>query len=310
MGKNLYKKDIWKKSLSIQRDKSDIRSGAMNILIGAIIILVILIFPFAHFIKGNDTIPIWLWGIFGGDIATLIGSIFSPYISAFFNMWNIAEEEYKIQEEEIKKFEEILKIEHLPLMVTKFENKPSLYLTIKNYGKRKLIELEARLGFVYKFCLNNNSEISECGWRIHYNTIENILDQFEIRPDASYSFGTIVSYSDDFSKIKFGKSQNYTDINSSEAIYTVLIKLDGKIEGEEIFKNKVIEADIFVKPSEKLLCFAAYASTEKIISEDFEEKYLVYREKQKTEVRKNKRDKITKKFSLRKIFSKRLIRLF
>lgn len=291
MEKNLYKKDIWNKSLSIQKEKSDIRSGAMNIFIGAIILLFILIFPFTHFIKGNETIPIWLWGIFGGDIAALIGSIFSPYILAFFDMWKVAAEEHNKQEEIIKNLEKTINPEQLPLLISKIEDQPNIHIVIENFGKNKIVELESKIGFVYKFWFNENKEILERGWRIYSHTINNMLDQSAIRPKDLLSSGTIISYSDKYSKVKFGESQNYDEIGLGEVIYTVHIKLDGRIEGEVIFKNKYFEVDIYAKSSEKILCFARHASENKLISRDFENKYLEYREKQREKARKYKRDK-------------------
>ena len=104
----MYRNKVWETSLEIQKSKTDIRNDGMSIFIGAIIILVVLIFPFAQIITKGEIIPVWLWGVFGGDVVVLIGSLFSHYVLAFFDMWKIVEKEHKEQEEKINDLEDKL----------------------------------------------------------------------------------------------------------------------------------------------------------------------------------------------------------
>jgi len=159
-----------------------------------------------------------------------------------------------------------------------FEGKNPVFFTVKNYEKRKIIELRARVGFVIKSILNSNNEILEGGWRFDFEKNESILDITDVRP-GDFVSGIIATCSEDFSSIKFGKSQNEYSINSEEVIYSIYIKYDGKIEGETIFRENTIDVDIFVKPSKKIICSASIASTTKIINREFEKKFLEYRVK-------------------------------
>lgn len=230
--------------------------------------------------------PLELYSVLVGLVPAVVTLI---YILLNWRFKIIPTEIFKEQEEIINDFDKKLstlkneKALKLKLSPTTFENQRPLCLLVKNYEKRKIVELEAKIRFVYKYFLNAKKEISKIGWRVNS---ENILEQSDVRPNDELS-GIIANFSDDFSGIKFGKSREDYFINSNEAIYTIQLSYCGKIEGEIDFRYKNIDVDIFVNQSKKLFCSAGYASQLKIISEDFEEKFLGYRKKQKQAARKN-----------------------
>ena len=273
-----YTREIWKRIM----ERIDIRYGTRRATIISISVTLILngiaYFTFLR-LWGFDTANQQILSFFIGTV--LLEVILLGLFLLSWRYYDVPEEIYNEQKGTIKKIQsDELKITFVEFESINNEGNSGLSMSVKNDETRKITELEARIEMVLKYYFDTKNEISESGWRIQSSENENILGKSEIRPDAQLS-GIIVTYSDDFSEVKFGKSQEYFRINSSEAIYKIFIRYDGKIEGETTFRIKNIESDIYVKPSMKLICGAHIASISKIMNEDFEKKFKEYRKREK-----------------------------
>lgn len=183
-------------------------------------------------------------------------------------------EDYQINE---------LKISQVGFKQEDNDDDHELLIEFNNCETRKIIELEAIAEMVLVYYLDKTNRILYGGWRIPYNKGENILDQSEIRPNIPF-FGKIAVCSSDYSKIKFGGSQEYHSIKSSEVIYKVFIRFSGKAEGETVFKNKDISFDIFIKPPKNILSLFNLAKGLNLINKDFIKKFLELDEEQRKEI--------------------------
>lgn len=166
-----------------------------------------------------------------------------------------------------------LEFKNIKSWFDKSTNAPGLLLLVENQGNKKIIELKATIQRVHKYFLDEREEkILEGFWRSAYNSGENTLEKDSVRPDDVIQ-GTLISYSEDYKEVKYGNYPIYQEIGSDEAIYKLVVKYKGKVEGELIFKEKEIEVDVYIKPIYKMILLASIASGFNHISQEFREKY-------------------------------------
>jgi hypothetical protein len=86
-----YRQEIWKNALLEARKKYDTRTDIKRTILGILLLLLVVIVVVIYGLwDKNQSIPLYIWGIFGANILTICATPFLVYIDAYFNMWNIA----------------------------------------------------------------------------------------------------------------------------------------------------------------------------------------------------------------------------
>ena len=146
MNKYSYRKTIWIEAISRARRKLNIRVEISRIIIAILftLLIIIVLFSFGMW-NESESIPGFMWGLFGTDIVLIISTVFAVPITAYFYRWNIAAEMDAKKDQKIDQFERLLDISDIDISLEPSPSPNGEYVSLKvtNNNKNEFVLCKA-----------------------------------------------------------------------------------------------------------------------------------------------------------------------
>lgn len=98
-----YRREIWKDALQTARKRYGTRADLLKTLFGLWLLVLIIIVGLALGMwNRNQSIPAYMWGLFGANVLTIVGTALWVPIVAYINMWSTAAKRDELQQKELR----------------------------------------------------------------------------------------------------------------------------------------------------------------------------------------------------------------
>lgn len=227
----------------------------MSMIVTALlIVLVLLIIPLFGLLVLDRSIPIILWTLIGGDVLFLIGALISVYILAFFDMWNVAEEEHKKLGDELLDLQNKTKppkqanIELRSLATPKYRIHNRVGFVLKNNEIQDITGIQMKLLNAMQYEFSDKSGYAE-DWKLSVeedNRYFNIGKNNKVGADNEEPFyfaerrgkQIFLLFNKDPFPIKYRYPHVQKGFNSHYITIDIEFEIHGKISGEPFNKER------------------------------------------------------------------------
>jgi len=106
---NQYRKEVWHKAIFKARERYDAGVETVRTFLSALLaILGIMILVWIGLWSNSNSIPVYIWGLFGANVISIVATYLAVPIVAYFDMWNIAAEMHNAQETDKERLQKMV----------------------------------------------------------------------------------------------------------------------------------------------------------------------------------------------------------